>query len=152
MSQLDLFTDYRPKARLFRFPSERIVTHAHAIAQRLDDLDYDGGRKHWSTLCRDLRKGLRNDGKDPTEIKSVIDQLAAQVSDALRSLHLQKQYRSPAVILSLTGERVETVPHGEGRGEADALGQGTKFLAGLGGAHELTEYDAAHASDGGDAA
>jgi hypothetical protein len=32
-----------------------------------------------------------------------------------------------------------------GAGEASALGQGTKFLAGLGGAHEKPEYDAARA-------
>ncbi|MGV2049302.1 hypothetical protein ACQZ48_04390 [Agrobacterium sp. 22-209-1] len=34
-----------------------------------------------------------------------------------------------------------------GAGEASALGQGTKFLAGLGGAHEPTEYDAARAGE-----
>ena len=34
---------------------------------------------------------------------------------------------------------------GDGAGEASALGQGTKFLAGLGGAHERPEYDAARA-------
>lgn len=35
----------------------------------------------------------------------------------------------------------------EGSGEADALGQGAKLLAGLGGAHERTEYDAAPARE-----
>ncbi len=36
-------------------------------------------------------------------------------------------------------------PDENGAGEASALGQGTKFLAGLGGAHDLTEYDAGRA-------
>lgn len=46
---------------------------------------------------------------------------------------------------SLTSQPDDSIPHGYGAGEASALGQGTKFLAGLGGAHESTEYDAAHA-------
>jgi hypothetical protein len=51
-----------------------------------------------------------------------------------------KPYRS-----SLTSQHDESVPHGYGAGEAGALGQGAKLLAGLGGAHGSTEYDAARA-------
>lgn len=51
---------------------------------------------------------------------------------------------APAVGAWLFGED-DDAPCEDGAGEASALGQGTKFLAGLGGAHEKPEYDAARA-------
>jgi hypothetical protein len=62
---------------------------------------------------------------------------------------LPKQRKSDAVIYMLPERQVRTVLYGDGAGAAGALGQGTKFLAGLGGAHETPEYDAARAWEGG---
>lgn len=149
MSQLDLFSDHKPKARLYQFPSSHCVTEAHAIASRLDDLDYQSGKAMWDSICRDRRNGLRREGLRNPEIKLAIDELAELVHVELRNIRIQKQYRPPAVILSLRGALIHPVPHGEGAGAAGALGQGTKSLAGLGGAHEQTEYDVARARDGG---
>jgi hypothetical protein len=67
----------------------------------------------------------------------------------MSSISLQKQNKASASIFSLTGEPLQAFPHGEGAGEACALGQGAKLLAGLGGAHETPEYDAARAREGG---
>ncbi|ANL55088.1 hypothetical protein AMC82_CH03930 [Rhizobium phaseoli] len=149
MSQLDLFAYRKSTAQLHSFPCDRHVSFAHSVAQRLDVLDYAGGKNLWQAVCRNVRNGLKRDGLTTAEIRFSIDQLADQVHEALRYLHLQKQYRPSAVILSLTGDRIESIPNSDGAGEAGALGQGTKFLAGLGGAHETPEYDAAHAREGG---
>ncbi|MHC2488151.1 hypothetical protein CN068_06905 [Sinorhizobium meliloti] len=149
MSQLDLFTRHQVRAQVVTFPDERRVSLAHSIAARLDDVDYDSGKKLWQGVCRDIRKGLRNEGLSTAEVKASIDQLADAVHEELKSIRLQKQYRRPAKIFSMMGQRIEALPHGNGAGAAGALGQGTKFLAGLGGAHERTEYDAARAREGG---
>ncbi|MBX5175313.1 hypothetical protein HJB77_03250 [Rhizobium lentis] len=149
MTQLDLFDFNQQRAQIHAFPAARGVSFAHSIAQRLDDLDFADGKKLWQAVCRDLRNGLRKQGLATDAIKTSIDELAGQVHEALRLLHLQKQYRPAAVILSMTGQRISALPHGDSAGEAGALGQGTKFLAGLGGAHEKPEYDAAHAREGG---
>ncbi|MFB2602829.1 DUF6074 family protein [Rhizobium phaseoli] len=152
MTQLDLFDVNLQRAQIHEFPAARGVSFAHSIAQRLDDLDYASGKKLWQAVCRDLRNGFRKQGLTTDAIKTSIDELADQVHGALRLLHFQKQYRPAAVILSLTGQQLSASPHVYSAGEAGALGQGTKFLAGLGGAHEPPEYDAAHAREGGDAA
>ena len=149
MSQLDLFLHTKPTRQIFHFPSDRRVTFAHAVAQRLDALDYDGGKKLWQDVCRDVRQGLRTEGLTTSEIKVSIDQLADDVHASLKRLAILKQYRPQAVILSLRPDLDSNYPHGDGVGVAGTLGQGTKFLAGLGGAHERTEYDATRAHDGG---
>ena len=63
------------------------------------------------------------------------------------SSHKQK---SAATVISLqAAQRKQPIQHFQGAGEAGASGQGAKLLAGLGGAHESTEYDAARGRDGG---
>lgn len=59
----------------------------------------------------------------------------------------QKQIQAPAVILSLTGKRVETSQHGYGAGEASACVPRPQALA----RPEGTEYDAARARESGGA-
>jgi hypothetical protein len=147
MSQLDLFTHVRPMARVFRFPSERRVTFAHFVAQRLNVLEFEAGRQLWKEVSSDLRKGLKSEGASAADIKASIDRLADEVHDVLHRLSILKQYRVPAVILPLKAPSGSAYQHGDGDGKAGALGQGSKTLVGLGEAH--AEYDAARAHDGG---
>lgn len=152
MTQLDIFRDYRPIAKFYTFPSLAHVSFAHQIAQRLDALDYDGGRMHWQAVSREYRAALRSQGMTSMQSKEAVDILADEVHEALRLITIQKQYRPSALIFSITGQQIEALPYRSCAGEAGALGQGTKFLAGMGRAHETTEYDAARGYDGGDAA
>jgi hypothetical protein len=149
MFQSDLFYDYKPQAHVIPFPTERRVSLVHSIAQRLDALDYESGKSFWQTVCRDVRNGLRKNGLTTAEIRTSIDQFAEDVHRELKIVRIQKQYRPEAAIFALTGERIQSLPHGHGAGEACALGQGAKLLAGLGGAHESMEHDAARAREGG---
>jgi hypothetical protein len=149
MSQLDLFLHAKATGRIFRFPCDHRVTFAHTVAQRLSSLDHDNGKKLWQEVCKEVRQGLRSEGRTAADIKGSIDRLADEVHGALKHLAIQKEYRSPAVILPLPGRRLPISQHGGGEGVAGALGRGTKFLVGLGEAHERTQYDAARAHEGG---
>ena len=55
----------------------------------------------------------------------------------------QEQEDPEAMPSSPSEPRAQAYQDGNGAGEASALGQGPKVLAGLGGAHETMEYDAA---------
>ena len=149
MTQLDLLLDYKPKARLFSFPESCRVTMAHATAQELVELDFESAKKRWQLVSRQFGKRLRSEGVSTGLVNAAINDLAEEVHRSIDRLNLLKQYRSPAVILSLQGHRLPTPPHGDGDGNAGAVGQGTTSLVGLGEAHDRTEYDAARARDGG---
>ncbi|APO67245.1 hypothetical protein IE4872_CH01603 [Rhizobium gallicum] len=139
-----------PSAEVIQFPETSRFSFARAIALDLSRLDFDAGKKHWQNVCRDLRKRLRSDGVSTDAVRIMIKELADDVHHQLRDPSLQKQMTGePTVILSMKGETIATLRRGDGAGEAGVLGQGTKFLAGLGGAHETPEYDAAHAREGG---
>lgn len=150
MTQLNLFDHVLPSAEVIRFPDRSRASLVRAIAVKLSSLDFDAGKKHWHCACRDLRKRLRREGLSTDEIRREVEVLADDVHNLLRDPSLQKQMSStPTVILSMKGETIAVLSRGESAGEAGALGQGTKFLAGLGGAHDRPEQDAAHAREGG---
>ncbi|WP_392711124.1 DUF6074 family protein [Rhizobium ruizarguesonis] len=152
MTQLNLFDLVPQSAEVIRFPLRPCASLARAIARDLSWMDFEAGKKHWQEVCRDLRKRFRREGLSTDSIRSKIDELADDVHHLLRDPSIPKQFSGTTVILSLKGEKIATLARGYGAGGAGALGQGTKFLAGLGGAHERPEYDAAHAREGGDAA
>lgn len=147
MSQLDLFLHSKPQAILVPFPAHRCVSFAHAVAQRLASVDYAAGKIIWHEVTRDFRANRRKEGCSKEQIQADVNRLADRVHVALKSIELQKQYRAPAVILPMREKQSISFPHGDGAGEAGALGRGTKFLVGLGEAQE--EYDAARGRDGG---
>lgn len=147
MSQLDLFLHSKPQGILVPFPAKRYVSFPHAVAQRLASVDYAAGKILWHEVTRDFRASRRKEGRSKEEIQADINCLADQVHLALKSIELQKQYRAPAVILPMRADLSLPSQHDHGAGEAGTSGRGTKFLVGLGEAHE--EYDAARGRDGG---
>ncbi|MDG3577149.1 helix-turn-helix domain-containing protein [Rhizobium sp. YJ-22] len=68
-------------------------------------------------------------------------------ADVSSTLHPQEQITGTAIPFSPTVPDRIPVPDGYGAGEAGAPGQGATLLAGLGGAHETLEYDAARARE-----
>ncbi len=115
---------------------------------------FDGQRKKWraALMVLDVTMEL---GRFDTEEEAVA-YAAQSESDVRRNIVMKAgtpsfptidpskaKLDAPAIGAWLFGDDEEE--HGDGAGEASALGQGTKFLAGLGGAHKNNEYDAARA-------
>ncbi|MEY9780343.1 DUF6074 family protein [Sinorhizobium fredii] len=150
MTQLDLFVHYQTPADVVIFPFCRRISLARSIAAELSAIDVNAGRKHWQTVCREVRKGLRRDGLSTEAIKAEIDGLADAVHEELRIPQFPKQIKSPTLIVSLTVPSSSSNPHGYSGGAAGAPVPRAAPLGGYGlQAHdERSEYDAARACDG----
>ncbi|THK35628.1 hypothetical protein EHS39_23660 [Ensifer sp. MPMI2T] len=149
MTQLDLFVQYGKPAEVVIFPFCRRISLARSIAADLSVIDVNAGRKHWHTVCREVRKGLRRNGLSTEAIRAEIDGLADAVHEELRTPRFPKQIKTRTLIFSLTAPSSSTNPHGNSGGAAGASVPRAVPLVGLGEAHEeSSEYDAARACDG----
>ncbi|NKM87468.1 hypothetical protein GFL54_24845 [Rhizobium laguerreae] len=145
MSQLDLFRDGERSAEIITFPLCR-QSIARILANELSAMSFDQGKRHWQASCRTHRARLHLQGLRNWAIKTEIDQLADAVHEELQRIRFPKQIKRSAVIIPLNRQSASTLVGG---GEAGALGQGAKLLAGLGGAHKKQEYDVAREREGG---
>lgn len=148
--QLSLL-DWRPPAEIVPFPLHRSHGATITFARSIVDLETSKRSGKLNSLRAQTRKRLEPFiGQDAADAAAddLIRVIKVGFSYCEKS-SLPKPSGQTAVILSLSGQRLENSPHGDSAGAAGALGQGTKFLAGLGGAHETAEYDAARAYDGG---
>lgn len=116
---------------------------------------FDGQRKKWRAALTVLDVTMEL-GRFDTEAEAVAYADQSE-SDARRNVEMKAgtpsfpiihpskaKIDAPAIGAWLFGDDDEETCE-NGAGEASALGQGTKFLAGLGGAHGKPEYDAARA-------
>lgn len=148
--QLSLL-DWRAPAEILPFPLHRSHGATIAYARSIVNLETAKRSGRLNSLRAQTRKHL-----EPLvgfeEADAAADELVRAIKVGFaycENSPSSKPPKAPAVILSLSGQRIQNHPHGNGVGVAGALGRGTKFLAGLGGAHERTEYDAARAHEGG---
>jgi hypothetical protein len=151
MSEQMSLLDWKPPAEVVPFPFHRSHGATIAVARSIVNLETAKRSGRLNSLRAQTRKQL-----EPLVGLDAADRAADDLIRVIKigfgycgHLPLQKQRTSATVISLLTGERSQMLPHGEGAGAAGALGQGAKLLAGLGGAHETPEYDAARASEGG---
>ncbi|MCQ1778249.1 hypothetical protein NOJ05_13660 [Neorhizobium galegae] len=147
--QLSLL-DWRPPAEVLPFPSHRSHGATIAVARSIVNLETAKRSGRLNSLRAQTRKRL-----EPFLGFDDADKAADDLIRAIKvgfaycensPLHKQKN-TSSTVISFQTREPLETSPYRKGAGIAGALGQGTKFLVGVGEAH--IEYDAAHAREGG---
>ncbi|WP_139790609.1 hypothetical protein [Rhizobium rhizosphaerae] len=151
MSEQLSLLDWRPPAEVVPFPFHRSHGATIAVSRSIVDLETAKRSGRLNSLRAQTRKRL-----EPLIGFDAADKAADDLIRGIKigfayceSPHLRKQ-RTPGRVISLsTGEPIESVPHGYGAGKAGALGQGAKLLAGLGGAHETPEYDAARAREEG---
>lgn len=116
---------------------------------------FDGQRKKWraalTVLALTMELG-RFDTEDEAEAYAVQSEADVRRTSTMKagtpSFPIfdpsKANIDAPELGAWLFGDDIATDDE-SGAGEASALGQGTKFLAGLGGAHERPEYDAARA-------
>lgn len=147
--QLSLL-EWRLPAEIVPFPLHRSHGATIAYARSIVAMEIPKRSGKLNSLRAQTRKRLEP-FIGPDAADAAADDLirVIKVGFAYCDSSLPKPLKKPAVILSLTGQRIQSCPHSAGAGAAGALGQGTKFLAGLGGAHESPEYVAAHAREGG---
>jgi len=153
MSEQLSLLEWKAPAEIIVFPFHRSHGMTVCAARAIAPLDTAKRTGRLNAIRTQIRKRLTPlVGPDHADVAA---------DDLLRMIRIQsvyvtsllpKQQESPAVLLSMTGQRIETAPHGYGAGKAGALGQGAKLLAGLGRAHEETEYDATRAREEGTAA
>lgn len=150
MSEQFSLLDWKQPAEVVPFPSHRSHGATAMVARAIVGMETPKRTGRLNSLRAQTRKRMEPIfGSEQADM--LADDLVRMVKIHLayceisnRSSHKQK--KTEAVIFSLTGQRIEAFPHGNSAGEAGALGQGTKFLAGVGGAHEeASEYDAARA-------
>ncbi|NKJ91792.1 hypothetical protein GFM14_09220 [Rhizobium leguminosarum bv. viciae] len=142
--QLDLFRDFKAPATIVVFPLCRQPV-ARSLATDLAHMEFDQGKRHWQSTCRSLRSDLRRRGLSTSAIRMEIDQLADAVHEELKVVRSQKHFRMTAIVIPLSVKRKPTFPHGYSVGEASACDPRSQTLA----RPEGTEYDAAHAREGG---
>ncbi|TKV76741.1 hypothetical protein D0C28_14330 [Rhizobium sp. AU243] len=152
MSEQLSLLDWYPPAEILPFPFHRSHGATIAVARSIVNIETAKRSGKLNSIRSQTRKRL--------EPLIGFDQADKAADDLIRAIkvgfaycentasHKQKS-QSETVISFSTKQPAKTDQHGNGAGEASALGQGTKFLAGLGGAHELPEYDAARAREGG---
>lgn len=148
MSEQLSLLDWRPPAEILPFPAHRSHGLTAGIARSMMELETAKRTGKLNSIRAQTRKRLQH--------IVGLEQADRLAEDHIRMIRIQSAYLAPsipkqchnqALIFSLQGERIHQVPHGDGAGAASALGQGTKFLAGLGGAHSLTEFGVARACE-----
>lgn len=153
MSEQLSLLDWRQPAEILPFPFHRshgLTAHvARAIAHvetakrtgRLNSIRAQTRKRMEPVFGADMADKIADD-----LVRMVRIQLAYQEPS---STPIHKQIKKETMIVSLPDRRKALMPYGNGGGAAAAMGQGAKLLAGLGGAHEALEYDAARTRDGG---
>lgn len=148
MSEQLSLLDWRPPADILPFPAHRSHGLTVGIARSLAGLETAKRTGKMNSIRAQTRKRLQPLIGPELAEKLADDQIRMiRIQSAYLNPSLPKQCQNQALIFSLTGERIDQVPHGDGAGAASAGGQGTKFLAGLGGAHSLTEFGVAGARE-----
>lgn len=151
MSEQLFLLDWKAPINVLPFPLHRSHGATAGVAKEIVLLDTAKRTGRLNSLRAQTRKRLAPVvGQEQADriADDLVRMVRVQIAYRQGSILLpQKQITPQAVILSLRGERIETLPHGDGAGEAGALGQGTKFLVGVGEAH--VEYDAARTREGG---
>ncbi|MEY9377562.1 hypothetical protein [Rhizobium leguminosarum] len=147
--QLSLL-DWKSSAEVLPFPFHRSHGATAGVAKAVMRLDGPKRTGRLNSLRAQIRKRM--------EPLIGADRANTIADDLLRMIRIQiayhedlnppvpKQSSAGALVFSLTvrhGKAVHVV------GEAEGLGQGAKPLAGLGGAHERVEFDAAREREGG---
>ncbi|GLR54347.1 hypothetical protein KYK30_32040 [Shinella yambaruensis] len=144
--QLSLL-DWRLPAEILPFPLHRSHGATIAVARSIVNLETAKRSGRLNSIRAQTRKRLEPlIGLDRAD--KAADDLVRMIKIGFaycESPFLHKQEPASTVISLLTVKQILSDPHGDGAGEASALGQGAKLLAGLGGAHESTEYDVARA-------
>ncbi|MDP9572680.1 UNVERIFIED_ORG: hypothetical protein J2W66_003173 [Agrobacterium larrymoorei] len=141
-----------PPAEVLPFPFHRSHGATIAVARSIVNIETAKRSGKLNSIRAQTRKrlepliGVEQADKAADDLIRAIKVGFAYCENA--TLHKQKSQSETVISLS-TRQPLKAVQHGDGAGEASALGQGTKFLAGLGGAHERPEYDAARAREGG---
>jgi hypothetical protein len=152
MSEQLSLLDWYPPAKVLPFPFHRSHGSTIAVARSIVNIETAKRSGRLNSIRAQTRKRL-----EPLVGFEEADKVADDLIRAIKvgfaycektTIHKQKRQTEAVVYLS-TKRPSGPYQHGEGAGEASALGQGTKFLAGLGRAHEETEYDAARAREGG---
>jgi hypothetical protein len=151
MSEQLSLLDWRRPAEVVPFPFHRSHGATIAVARSIVNLETAKRSGRLNSLRAQTRKRLEPlIGFDAAD--KAADDLVRKIKigfEYCERSSFPKQVPFSAEIFALTGDRIEILPYGNGAGKAGALGQGAKLLAGLGGAHERTEYDAARAREGG---
>jgi hypothetical protein len=152
MSEQLSLLDWYPPAKILAFPVHRSHGSTIALARSIVNIETAKRSGKLNSIRSQTRKRLEPlIGLDRAD-KAADDLIRAiKVGFAYCETHgFQKQMRQSETVISFSTKQPLTADrHRNGAGEASALGQGTKFLAGLGGAHEPIEYDAARAREGG---
>ena len=145
MSEQLSLLDWRPPAEILPFPLHRSHGATIAVARSIVNLETAKRSGRLNSLRAQTRKrlepliGLERADKAADDLVRMIKIAFVYCETSLP--HKQKQV---STVISLpTAKQIEPNPHDDGGRVANALGQGAKLLAGLGGAHESTEYDAA---------
>lgn len=152
MSEQLSLLDWYPPAKVLPFPFHRSHGATIAVARSIVSIETAKRSGKLNSIRSQTRKRL--------EPLIGIDRAEKAADDLIRAIKVgfaycetptfQKQMSQSETVISFsTTQPLATDRNGNGAGEASALGQGTKFLAGLGGAHEKPEYDAARAREGG---
>lgn len=146
--QLSLL-DWKPPAEVLPFPLHRSHGATIAVARSMVNLETAKRSGQLNSIRAQTRKRL-----EPFIGLGRADQAA---DDLIRMIKIgfaycgsslpHKQESNSTVIFLETVKQTTATQHGDGGGEADASGRGTKFLVGVGEAH--VEYDAARGRDGG---
>lgn len=152
MSEQLSLLDWRPPAELLPYPSHRSHGATAGVAKVIMDLDKPKRTGRLNSLRAQTRKrmeplfGAERADKIADDLITVI---RAQIAHREAAPLLPKQFKTGAVIVSLTLPHSSTCPHGNSDGEANASVPRAVPLVGLGEAHEeRSEYDAARACEG----
>ncbi|MEH3108999.1 MAG: hypothetical protein PGN22_02710 [Agrobacterium cavarae] len=146
---------YKERARSVMVESSPLHSSSSLVVST--HVRFDRGRMKWRATISAL--GVTMDlGRFDTE-EEALDYAAQSEADVRRTSTMKAgtpsfpvpppskaKLDAPTIGAWLFGDDSEE-DGDNGAGEASALGQGTKFLAGLGGAHERPEYDAARAGE-----
>lgn len=155
MSEQLSLLDWKPPAEILPFPLHRSHGATAGVARSIVLLDIPKRTGRLNTMRSQVRKRLAPlVGGDRAD--AAADSYVRMVRVHFGYPPLLKPRKSGAVILSMTGQRLESSDQGDCGGEAGALrGQGGHPLGGAWGRSprsEPSEYDAARACDGDDAA
>lgn len=143
--QLSLL-EWRPPAEIVSFPLHRAHGATAGAARAIMDLETAKRTGKLNSIRAQTRKRM--------ETLFGAERAEKIADDLVKAIRLQIMYREvsrtsvhpertqgEAMIFTLTGQPLESIQQDTGASKAGALGQGTKFLAGVGRAH--VEYDAA---------
>lgn len=138
MSEQLSLLEWKAPAAILPFPLHRSHGATACVARSMVSLETPKRTGRLNSLRSQTRKRLESlIGADRAEqaADDLIRMIRIQFAYC-ENTRLQKQEQAGAVIYSLMWQKLLPPQYGNGAGEACALGQGTKFLAGLGGAHD----------------